>query len=471
VLALLPLLGVVFAVSASGRFASNLPAGIACMIAGGGAWLVAVHLARRGAGDPRIVVAGAIAIRILAWSGDAGLSDDIYRCLWEGEIVVEGVSPYSTAPEDGSDRGPTRASDLRRRHPDLWARVNHKEVRAAYPPLAQSVGAAVAAICRRFDAPPETAGVRILRAIFGVCDLLVLWPLAKLLRRARLPGSLGVVWAWCPLPAVEFAGSGHVDSLGILLLLAALAAGTKSGRDRTRSADDATRGLVPLALLCAGVLTKYLPVVALPWLLRGRKAISKAVCIALFCAAGFAPLFFLQGTFHGLLSGLGEYAFRWESGSLVHRWIEPLFSRCFERDESWSDPRRLARASEAILWLCFAWAVIRRDRDALRGTGTLIGAWLVLSPTLHPWYLCWIIPFLPFGSPTGASRAWLWTILVAPLLYWPLEQWQRAGVWVEPAWLWPLVALPFFGLLVGAWWQHRRGRARLPQSRGEESDA
>jgi hypothetical protein len=190
----------------------------------------------------------------------------------------------------------------------------------------------------------------------------------------------------------------------------------------------------------------------------------------LICAAGFAPLLFLQGTFHGLFSGLGEYAFRWESGSLVHRWIEPVFSRWFERDESWSDPRRLARASEAVLWLSIAWAVTRRERDALRGTAALIGAWLVLSPTLHPWYLCWILPFLALGSPTGASRAWLWTILAAPLLYWPLGAWRRAGVWVEPAWLWPVFALPFFGLLLAAWWERRRGLDRPPRSAGEESD-
>ncbi len=471
VLALLPILGSVFAVSACGRFASNEPALIAVLITGGGFWLLAAHLARRGAGNSRIVVAGAIAIRIVAWSGDAGFSDDAYRYLWEGEVVVEGASPYAAPPEDGSAGGHARASDLQRRYPVLWARVNHRQVRAAYPPLAQCVGAAVAAVCRRFDVAPETTGVRILRGIFGACDLLVLWPLAKLLGRARLPGALAVVWAWCPLPAIEFAGSGHLDSLGILLLLGALAAESSRASVEAKAADDTTLGLAPLLLLCAGILTKYLPAVALPWLLRGRRAIGRGVCVALFCAAWFAPLLFLRGGLHGLFSGLGEYAFRWESGSLVHRWIEPLFSRCFERDESWSDPRRLARAAEAILWLAIAWAVIRRERDSLRGTGALIGAWLVLSPTLHPWYLCWILPFLAFGSPTGTSRAWLWLILVAPLLYWPLAAWQRIGVWSEPAWLWPVVALPFFGLLVSAWFGDRRRGARLFRSIGEERDA
>jgi hypothetical protein len=273
------------------------------------------------------------------------------------------------------------------------------------------------------------------------------------------------------LPAIEFAGSGHLDSLGILLLFGALAAESSRPRVGAKGADDTTLGLTPLVLLGAGILTKYLPAVLLPWILRGKRGIARGACVALLCAVGFVPLLFLRGTTHGLFSGLSDYAFRWESGSLVHRWIEPLFSRCFERDESWSDPRWLARATEAILWLAIAWAVIRRERDSLRGTSALIGAWLVLSPTLHPWYLCWILPYLALGSPTMKSRAWLWLILVAPLLYWPLEAWQRAGVWSEPVWLWPLVALPFFALLVGASSEDRRGRARLHPSIGEERDA
>jgi hypothetical protein len=418
-------------------------------------------LARRGGGNFEIVVAGAIALRVVAWSGDAGLSDDVHRYLWEGEVVLEGANPYSSAPDTfEASRGST-VLDLRRTYPELWEKVSHKEVRAAYPPLAQGVGAAVAAVCRWFDAAPETTGVSILRVFFGACDLLVLWPLARILERARLPRALAVVWGWSPLTSIEFAGSGHLDSLGILLLVWALATALartspRIGRLPPSRSEDRPFGFVPLALLSAGILTKYLPAVALPWLLRGKRPIAKAAFVAILCAAGFVPFLLLNGSANGLFSGLGEYAFRWESGSLVHRWIEPVFARAFERDESWSDPRRLARASEAIAWLIFAFFVVRRERDPARGVGALIGAWLVLSPTLHPWYLCWMLPFLALD----ASAAWSWLILVAPFLYWPLDGWQSVGIWSEPAWLWAVVALPFFGFLLME--RLAPGRARLP---------
>jgi hypothetical protein len=453
VLALLPVLGAVFGVAVSGRFASNELLQVALLIFGGIGWLSAVSLAGRGAGDLRIVVAGALALRILAWSGNAGWSDDAYRYLWEGELVIEGVSPYGAAPDEASDRNPSTPADLRHAYPELWSRVNHKEVPAAYPPLAQFVGAAIAKVCRWCGAAPETTGIRILRLLFGACDLLVLWPLVELLDRARLPRELGVVWGWCPLPAIEFAGAGHLDSLGILLLLGALASHRPRAGSRETDAIGAVRRFVPLALLSAGILVKYLPLVALPWLLRGRNAIRGVVIVLLLCAVAFVPFAFMEGAPSRIFSGLGEYAFRWDTGSLVHRWIEPLFDPFFPRDERWSDPRRLARGLEAIAWLAIAWRVIRRQPEAILGAGDLLGAWLVLSPTLHPWYLCWILPFVAFGPTFRSHRAWQWLILVAPVLYWPLETWQRIGVWSEPAWLWPVVALPFFMLLLAA---HRR---------------
>ena len=67
-----------------------------------------------------------------------------------------------------------------------------------------------------------------------------------------------------------------------------------------------------------------------------------------------------------------------------------------------------------------------------------------LSPTLHPWYLTWALPFLACFP----SRAWTWLLALAPLCYSVVARWQLEGLWQEPAWLWPLWALPFLALLL-----------------------
>jgi hypothetical protein len=107
-----------------------------------------------------------------------------------------------------------------------------------------------------------------------------------------------------------------------------------------------------------------------------------------------------------------------------------------------------------VLWALVALRAWRRGHSAWHASFVLVGAFLVLTPTLHPWYLTWIVPFL------AVQPSWAWRVLVAlvPLSYWPLAAWRHEGVWREPAWLWPLVALPFLALLL-AELVHRRGAA------------
>jgi hypothetical protein len=74
----------------------------------------------------------------------------------------------------------------------------------------------------------------------------------------------------------------------------------------------------------------------------------------------------------------------------------------------------------------------------------LVAGFLVLSPTLHPWYLAWVLPFVSICP----ARAWWWLLATAPLLYVPIARWQIERVWHEPSWIWPLIALPSLALLI-----------------------
>lgn len=395
--------------------------------AGGAGWAAAVALAGRGAVAPAAVVGGALLLRAVALCGEPRLSDDVYRYVWEGELVLRARSPYAYAPDDPA------LADVRALHPGLHARVNHREVSAAYPPVAQLVGAASAGWARAIGAAPERAGVSFLRAAFALADLLVLVPLAALLRRRGRPVGLLAVWAWSPLVAVEFAGSGHLDALAIALWIAALALAT-GPRGR----------LLAFPALALAGLVKLLPFASLPWLLRARARPAFAVAGLLAVAAlAFAPWLAFEGGGRGWLVGLANYAERWESASLVYRWIEAGFARFFDPDPGWTDPSRLARASVGLAWAAYAGVTWLRFPDPIDAGRRLVAAWLVLTPTLHPWYATWLLPFLALET----RSSWTWLVAALPLAYWPLEVWQRSGTWIEPVWLWPVLALPLALLL------------------------
>jgi alpha-1,6-mannosyltransferase len=412
--------------------------GLALAAAG---WGCALRLARGIEHSPALMVvlaSGALALRLAFLAVDPGLSDDVNRYVWEGALVGAGVDPYEVPP-DAAELEP-----FRQRFGAVFRGVDHASVRAVYPPLAQAVNAGVVAAAGGAAHPARARF--LLRLFYASCDLLACVPLALLLARAGLPRMLLVAWAWNPWVALEFAGSAHLDSLAILCLLAALAC---FPRDVRPSSWQSACGL---AFLAAGAATKLLPAALVPFALRlAPRPLLWLLFFVLCLVLVVVPFALLTGKGPGL-GGLGEYALGWESFSLLHRGIEPLFARRFDYDLAWSDPRRLARAVELALWLglaAFAWW---KRLELTRAASLLVGGALVLSPTLHPWYLAWIVPFLALRP----MPAWCALVAASPLLYWPVDGWRARRVWEEPAWLFPVLGGVFWLTLALEAWRARR---------------
>lgn len=436
VLCLLPLfVGVGAWVAQGADDVSSLSALLALALASAG-WAGALFLAR-GLPDSLtsgallvVLASGALALRLPFLAVDSGLSDDVHRYIWEGALVAAGIDPYLEPPAAAA------LEPFRVRWDATFRRVNHPDVRAAYPGLAQAVNAGLVAAAGGAERPQRARFC--LRLFYATCDLLVCVPLGLLLWRARRPRLLLVAWAWNPWVAFEFAGAAHLDSLAILCTLLALACFPQ----RVRAS--AVQHALGLALLAAGAATKVLPIALVPFALRRTRrpflgALFCGVCVVLVCL----PFALLTGHAPSP-GGMRAYAFRWESFSLLHRWIEPLLARRFAFDEAWSDPRRLARALELTVWLGLGlWAWWRR-LELTRVAALLIGAFLVLTPTLHPWYLSWIVPFLALRP----ALAWSALVACAPLLYWPVQGWRAQHVWEEPAWLFPVLGGLFWALLL-----------------------
>ena len=82
--------------------------------------------------------------------------------------------------------------------------------------------------------------------------------------------------------------------------------------------------------------------------------------------------------------------------------------------------------------------------DPLRVLFVILSAFILLSPTLHPWYLLWILPFLPFFP----NPAWLCLSGLVILSYEVLGRYVHLGVWEEQVWVRWVEFAPFYLLLV-----------------------
>lgn len=357
------------------------------------------------------------------------LSDDALRYLWDGRVAAAGFNPYRLAP-DAPELAPLRDEG--------WRRLPHREVAAVYPPLAL----AAFSIAARLPAP-----VYAWKALVTLADLGAVAMLLALARRRGVPPARAVWYAWNPLVALEGAGMGHVDVLGAaaVVAVALLLARRRSG------------AALPAVAAAAGVLTKLAPLAAVPMWARqsGRPWRFAAVALGL-TAAALLPVVVATG---GVPPGLVTYGVSWEFNGPLYEplWrllegagVAPLLHGWLDRAKVWSGdyeswnvvypyvyPQLLAKL---LLAVGMVWAFARslREADPLAGSGRLFGRLLVVSATVYPWYLVWVLPWAALERRTP----WLALSVLLPLAYLP----QFTAVPLLP-WVFLAIWVPFFALL------------------------
>src|ERR1700680_3017206 len=130
-----------------------------------------------------------------------GSDDDIHRYVWDGRVQRLGYNPYIVVPSDPALGG---------LHTPETRTLNNPDLPSPYPAGAQLFFRAVTAIQESTFA---------LKVAFVLCELAIVLVLLDVLRYTRQGEHWVLAYAWHPLLAIEVAGSGHVDIVGVLLVL------------------------------------------------------------------------------------------------------------------------------------------------------------------------------------------------------------------------------------------------------------
>jgi len=331
---------------------------------------------------------------------------DIYRYIWEGVVQNHGFNPYLLPPNDPALTFLAQG-DLGR----IWQDLNHKAFAAVYPPAALMLFRLLAWI-----SPTPL----FFKAAFLLLDIGVMTVLAALLRARRLPAERLLLYAGNPLAVVFVSGEGHLDVLQIFFLLVGLFFWNQKS---------SAGGYLFLGL---AVMSKYLALAAVPFFWRRRCGWR---LLALFVPAALFIPYLSAGA--ALFESLGGFTARMQYNDVITQVLGAAFG-------PWWLP-----AAGFLFMLCLGWVWLVED-DQLRGIYLGVGCLLVMLPTLHPWYLLMIAPFMCFFP----SNAWLY-LQAAVLFTFPvLGQEFQTGVFQEIPWLKLLEYLPFFALL--AWGLFRR---------------
>ena len=360
------------------------------VVAAGVAYLLAIRELLSTPTFPKRVVVFGLAVTAL-WHFQflrmpPGLDDDIHRYVWDGRVQRLGYNPYLLVPSDPALAG-VHTPDTRT--------LNNPEVPSPYPPGAQLFFRAVTAIHESIFA---------LKVTFVICDMAVVFVLLDVLRRTGQGEHWVLAYAWHPLLATEVAGSGHVDILGVLLLLVSAAALLRRWR-----------AIAAIAFALA-VSVKLLPIVLLPIYWK-RVRLRDGVVAALVCGLLYVP--FLN---HGRIpfGSLGTYVQRF-------RFNDPVFATL----ERVTTPQIVAGLAVLVGFLTAIWMRRRYAQSSSDAFAWPMAASLLCAPVVYPWYMLWLMPFL---RSTSTLPILVWTLSIIPTYY----VWHLRAVgqqWLVPDWI------------------------------------
>jgi rSAM/selenodomain-associated transferase 2 len=345
-----------------------------------------------------IITLGILARFIFLWYP---VGNDVFRYVWEGRIQNLGFNPFNYPP-----LSPALAKVARGDLYAIWQQINHPEFSAAYPP--------VALLFFRFFVwlNPDPFFFKAVMVGFDIGVMIVLMLMIK--QRGILPSRL-LLYAANPLILLYISGEGHLDIIQVFFLCLALYLILCQKSPAT--------GFLMLGL---AILSKYFALVTLPFLVSGdNRKKSFAVLIPLILYIPYMD----AGA--GIFQSLAEFGTQFHYNDSLTALIRYL------RGDDY------AFVAICLLGICLVWVYLF-VHDLLRSVYLALGCLLVLLPTLHPWYLALIAPFLVFFP----SRAWLY-LQAAIVFTLPVSSIEfHTGVFREIAWLKLFEYVPFYGLLL-----------------------
>lgn len=345
-------------------------------------------------------------------------SDDVWRYLWEGYIQTLGFSPYALAPN---------APELEPFRTAWWGLMNHPDVSAIYPPVAQMGFRFLALI----GPTVLLFKLALVAADLGVCYLL----------GRRFGYGKALAYAWNPLVLYSFAGGAHYDTWFIFPLVAAWLL----FEQRRWWGSGFWLGV------SVGVKWISLPVLAFvvwrsPWrrslIILAVASVPLLLTVPFYCSPNACPLIPVQSTFvtHG------------RSAELIPYLIQNLWP--LSRTQNWPLGIPLVAIIAGLMLF---------SKQLNIFTETYLCSLLLLSPIVHAWYFTWLVPFSVASGNWGTRL-----VSLSAFVYFALP--HRIGVG-DPSWILSdmersLLWLPF---IVGLLWTLGATQRKQPFAKIEES--
>ncbi|MDH5366923.1 MAG: glycosyltransferase 87 family protein [Cyclobacteriaceae bacterium] len=319
------------------------------------------------------------------------LSDDIYRFIWDGRLLSQGVSPFAHIPAYYINFAHHGLAGITQ---TLFEKLNSPEYFTIYPPVAQLVFLSAV-----FPFPENELGsIIIIRVLSLLAEVGTLYFMIKLLKKNSLPPHYAFLYFLNPLVILELTGSLHFEGFMIFFLMAGIYYYQKN--QLTKS------GL----FWALAIGTKLIPLIFLPVLLFKNSIKSN---IRFFSSLGitlcvlFIP--FIDKTFiSGLSSSITLYFQHFEFNASIYYIVREI--------GFWVKGYNIIGTAGKVLAISSFISIItisiiswRRKWDLGTSLMLIIFIYFLFTNILHPWYVTTILALSVF---TKFRFTVVWTALI-----------------------------------------------------------
>lgn len=336
------------------------------------------------------LAAAGILFRLIFLFSLPTLSQDYFRFIWDGSLIIEGINPYLYTPNTliGSETSIFHGSDLINSMGALSA-GNYTN----YPPIHQFIFA----ISALLSSKSILGAAMLMRGFIIIADIGILIIGKKLLQRLKLP-THRIFWYFLnPFIIIELTGNLHFEGIMCFFLVAALYFLHRN------------KWILSAMLLGLSISVKLLPLLLLPLFLgyfeKGLKLKKKSpsyeneeeslgflkllgyyLIVLFIIALSFAP-FYDKQVFNNFSSSVGLWFGKFEFNASIYyliRWIGFQI-------KGYNIIETVGKILPAITFLIImGLSFFRRNfktQQLITNMVFVLCVYLMLSTTVHPWYL------------------------------------------------------------------------------------
>ena len=329
-------------------------------------------------------------LRVLILFSTPNLSDDFYRFIWDGNLINNGINPFTATPEiiNNLQNGNYHITGLSEH---LYSLLNSKQYYSVYPPVCQAA----------FGCTAKIAGGDIYLNIILLKFLILLFETGTILILIRLLNILNIskhnmlIYAANPLIIIELCGNIHFEAAMIFFLAASFYFLSKR------------KDILAAFLFGLAISSKLLPLIFLPLLFKyigfRRTIIFSGIagCITVFTFLPFLDAAMLQNMSASLNLYFNEFEYNasfYYLGKFIGGWHDAEVKML------------LQRLLPIITFLSIiALSIYYRKEMFYKACLSALVIYFFCSTTIHPWYISILVLF---AAITGYRFVIYWTGLI-----------------------------------------------------------